>query len=308
MGLYYTKRSKANAISHIRQLCIFCKAFNQPVLPVSKNCLLGFIELLSRSSGFGHISHVLNSIEFLHKCKGFDYIGHSFEFNVLLRGLKRKLAKPVKQALPITPEMLVLMYPYVNINSPFELAHWCAFLFGIRLLYRKSSLAPESIQKFDAKTGLSREKTAIVGNSILVYQNFSKTNQFMASTRVIPLTASPIQALDPVFHYSKLMNENPVDKKLPAFSYVYAGHVRCVTHRSFTNFLKLMLRKIGVDPDKWTGHSFRRGGASWLYRLGVDPLTIQGVGDWASDTFLRYLDLNFDRLWSAQQAMAFFTI
>ena len=80
-----------------------------------------------------------------------------------------------------------------------------------------------------------------------------------------------------------------------------------MTHKSFTYNLKSLLCKIGVNPDDWTGHSFRRGGASLLYRLGVDLLTSHACGDWSSDTFLRYLEVNIDRLWFAQLAMASFT-
>ena len=181
MGQYFAKRSRDNVLSHLRQLSIFCVAFNRPMLPVSRDTLLGFIELMSRTSGFDHIQHIMSSIKFLHEFKGHQYPGDTFEFKVLLRGLKRKLAKSPKQALPITPEMLILMYQYVDITKPIELAHWTAFLFAIRLLYRKSSIAPVSIQSFDAKTGLSREKAVLSDGVVLVYQNHSKTNQFMSS-------------------------------------------------------------------------------------------------------------------------------
>ena len=79
-------------------------------------------------------------------------------------------------------------------------------------------------------------------------------------------------------------------------------------HRSFTGYLRILLVKIGLKPDDWSGHSFRRGGASLLYRMGIDPLTIQACGDWSSDTFLRYLEVNIDRLWSAQAVMAAFSV
>ena len=129
----------------------------------------------------------------------------------------------------------------------------------------------------------------------------------MSSTRVVPLVPSSIQALDPVFHYSKLLEISPVPATCPAFSFLDAGALKCVTHKSFSDFLKLMLGKIGLDPSNWSGHSFRRGGASLLYRMGIDPITIQACGDWSSDTFLRYLEVNFDRLWSAQHMMSSFT-
>lgn len=194
---------------------MFCVTFRTSFVPVSRDTLLGFIELMSRTCAFEHIQHVMSSIRFIHQYTGHFFPGDSFEFKVLLRSLKRKLAKPAKQALPITPEMLILMYQFVDINNPAELAHWTSFIFALRLLYRKSSIAPESLPKFDPKTGLSREKAVLTNNVVLVYQNHSKTDQFMASTRVTPLIPSSILALDPVFHYSKLVSENVVERTCP---------------------------------------------------------------------------------------------
>ena len=271
MSLYFAKGSLSNTISHLRQPSIFCVSFNVEFLPASRDTLLGFIELMSRSCGFEHIQHVLGSVKFLHEAKGHVYAGNSFEFKVLFRGLKRKLSLTTKQALPITPEMLILMYQHVNINNPADLAHWTAFLFALRLLYRKSSIAPVSLTSFSPVTGLSREKAVLNENVVLVFQNFSKTNQFMATSRTTPLVSGNIQALDPVFHYRKLVVENVVSPIFPAFSFFLGSRLKCVTHKSFTEKLKNLLVKIGLDPNLWSGHSFRRGGASFLYRLGIDP-------------------------------------
>ena len=83
MSLYYAKGSLQNVLSHLRQLCLFCAAFNQSSLPVSRNTLLGFIELMSRSCGFSHIQHVISSVRFLHEFTGHEFVGDSFEFKVL---------------------------------------------------------------------------------------------------------------------------------------------------------------------------------------------------------------------------------
>ena len=306
MSLYYAKRSRDNVLSHLKQLSIFCVAFHAEFLPTSRITLLGFVELMSRTCGYDHVQHVLSSVKFLHKFLGYPYAGDSFEFKILQRGLRRKLAKAARQVLPITPEMLILMYEFIDVTKPVELAHWTAFLFALRLLYRKSSIAPDSLNKFNPVTGLSRGKAVLAHGSVLVFQNFSKTNQFMAATRTTPLAPGAIRALDPVFHYEKLVVEHRVPDTYPAFSYSEQGAVKCVTRRSFNAYLKSLLLKIGLDPSLWSGHSFRRGGATLLYRLGIDPLTIQACGDWSSDTFLRYLEVNIDRLWAAQVAMASF--
>ena len=196
---------------------------------------------------------------------------------------------------------------YININDPSTVAHWTAFLFALRLLYRKSSVAPKSWSCFNPAKDFTREKAVLTDNVVLVYQNHSKTDQFMANIRVVPLVASSVRALDPVYHYSELIRKNDVPNHYPAFTYYDNGRIDCVTHQSFTTYLKLLLRQIGLDPDRWSGHSFRRGGASLLYRLGLDPLTIQACGDWKTDTFLKYLEVNFERLWTAQRTMACFS-
>ena len=82
MSLYYTKRSMQNVLSHLRQLSIFCVVFSESFLPVSRNTLLGFVELMSRSCGFEHIQHILSSVKFLHEFTGNIYPGDSFEFKV----------------------------------------------------------------------------------------------------------------------------------------------------------------------------------------------------------------------------------
>ena len=259
MSEYYAEGSRKNVLSHLRQMCIFCVTFNVAFLPTSRDTLLGFIDLLSRSCAYDHIKHIVGSIRFLHQYKGLEFIGDNFEFSVLYRSLKRKLAKPTKQALPITPEMLILIYQFVDTSIPRQLAHWTSFIFALKLLYRKSSIAPTSLVKFESRTGFSREKAVLSSNVVLVYQNFSKTNQFMATSRVTPLLPSTVKALDPVMHYTKLIAENVVPSNFPAFSFIEKNAVKCVTYSSFTRFLKMLLRKIGGDPDKWSGHSFRRG-------------------------------------------------
>ena len=202
---------------------------------------------MSRTCKFDHIEHIISSVKFLHDFSGHPFVGDAFEFKILQRGLKRKLAKPARQVLPITPEILLARYSHFDIENAADLAHWTAFLLVLRLLYRKSSIAPESLNKFNPVIGLSREKVVHSNGVLLVFQNFSKTNQFMATTRTTPIAPGNIKALDPVFHYVKLITENVVPANCPAFSYISNGVLKCVTHRSFTSNLKSALFKIGLN-------------------------------------------------------------
>ena len=88
-----------------------------------------------------------------------------------------------------------------------------------------------------------------------------------------------------------------VGEDSPALSY---SRKHFVTHRTFTERLKALLKKAGLDPSLFSGHSFRRGGASYLYSIGGSTLMVQVLGDWASQVFTRYLLLSLDDRLDAQ--------
>ena len=136
----------------------------------------------------------------------------------------------------------------------------------------------------------------------LVYSSFSKTNQFMNRNIVIPLCEHNVRALDPIFHFKKLMS-TPISPISPAFSYIEEGKLKCITYTQFTTRLKELLDCAGYSPELYSGHSMRRGGASLLFQLGCNPLVIQAAGDWRSDQFLKYCGLSLEQRLHAQRLM-----
>ena len=53
-------------------------------------------------------------------------------------------------------------------------------------------------------------------------------------------------------------------------------------HADLVLAAKRMAELVGVDPGSVSGHSFRRGGASYAFRAGVPDVLIQYQGDWRS--------------------------
>ena len=47
---------------------------------------------------------------------------------------------------------------------------------------------------------------------------------------------------------------------------------------------------MGIDSSKYSGHSFRRGGASFALECGVPVDLIQSQGDWRSNAYQSYID------------------
>jgi integrase len=62
-----------------------------------------------------------------------------------------------------------------------------------------------------------------------------------------------------------------------------------ITYRKLQMFLKDLIKTCGRDPDSYSSHSFRRGGATWAFQSRVPSDLIQLHGDWASDAYKKYL-------------------
>jgi len=58
----------------------------------------------------------------------------------------------------------------------------------------------------------------------------------------------------------------------------------------FVGSVKHCVQQVGLDPSGYSGHSFRRRGATLAHRLGIDPLLIERMGDWSSDAYMDYVD------------------
>lgn len=56
--------------------------------------------------------------------------------------------------------------------------------------------------------------------------------------------------------------------------------------------LKEWLGLAGFQPELFSGHSLRRGGATAAFQAGVDPLFIRLQGQWSSDCWLLYVALS----------------
>ena len=134
-----------------------------------------------------------------------------------------------------------------------------------------------------------------------IYCNFSKTDQFGANELVIPVPGNSDPSLDLVRHMSALFSTVQADPEDPAFNF---GPSKFIHYKLFTDRLKSLLSQASLDPSLYSGHSFRRGGASFLYRVGGSVLQIMASGNWSSTCFTRYLFLTEDERLEAQLLIA----
>ena len=294
----YTKESAANMVSAIRQWLFFCIYFSFKILPSSTDSLVCFCEFMARSASFQHVKHCLHAVQFLHQSLNIPYPGDSFQLDMTLQGLKRRLARVPFQVLPITPKILRVIYRQLDMAKTQDLALWCAFLMSFYGLLRKKSVVPRA-GPLDPNKVLVRRHFSIhePTNTVYVYLGFSKTNQFGARDLVLPILGNSDPALDPVRHLQLLFSRVDAAADAPAFSYAPDKYI---TYNSFSRRLKSLLTSSGYQASQYSGHSFRRGGATFLYQCGGSTLMIQSSGDWSSTVFTRYLFLSTAERWKSQ--------
>ena len=303
---YYAKATSRNVLSHIRQWMFFTVFFNLCPLPASTENLVLFTELMAVTVGYDHIKAIIGSVGFLHQILDLPFERNSFQLRLTLQSLKRRLARAPQQALPISIDHLKAMYSYIDVDKPDELAIWCSILVGFFGLLRKKNLVPEDFLDMDPTKILTVGNFAIDKEKgiAFVYIPFSKTNQFGQQNLVIPLLKNNCKALDPIYHLDLLFSRAKADADRPAFSYRLKGQLKFVSYKIFTTKLKSLLSKAGLSPDQYSGHSLRRGGATFLYSCGASILQIQACGDWQSNVFTRYLFISLEQRLLSQQLMS----
>ena len=301
-GYRFARATRQNVLSQIRQWLYFSFFFGVNALPASPKSLCLFMELLSKTSGYGHCKNVLSGVKYLHLSSGYDFPSNNFDLEETLQGLKRRLKGTPKMALPIDPVILRRMYQHINLNKISDLALWCGYLVAFFCLFRKANVVPKD-KNYDPSCILTRSdvEVDVDGKQVLIFVNFSKTNQYMKQSHVIPIPSNSDPALDLYRHLAHLYSLVQVPGKAPAFSY---SKTNFVNHRSYTQRLKTLLSKAGLDPELYSGHSFRRGGASYLYSIGGTTLMVQVLGDRSSQVFTRYLLLSIDDRLEAQKLIA----
>ena len=297
-GFRFATSTRANMVSQIRQWVYFCVYFRLRMLPASAVDLSLFLELLSKTCGYGHIKNVLGGVRYLHHTTGFKFPTESVWLDDTLQGLKRRLKGTPKQVLPIDPVILRRMFPFVNLSSNVDVAMWVGCLLAFFTLFRKANLCPKD-QNFDPETVLKRDDVVLdeEDQCVLVFVNFSKTNQYSHRQHCIPIPRNEDPALDLYSFVELLYSRVSADEESPVMSHSTTSFI---THRTFTTKLKSWLTQAGLDPALFSGHSFRRGGASYLYSIGGTTLMVQVMGDWRSQVFTRYLYLTMDDRQSAQ--------
>ena len=229
----YQQGSINNLCTYISRYLDFCMEFKLPSAPAKGHQLRRFAQYLSEQSTISAIETIHNyiwGVKTFHKILDLPAPDMTeFLITLALRGLKMTLARPVKQAAPITPQILEKMFVHVNTKSEEQLVAWVALIFAFNLLLRKSTLVPNTQNSFDPHKQLARKNICLSKNAMLVDIEWSKTLRYKEKVLPLPLVALKNKTLCPVYWTWKLIKTVPAAKLDPLFTYHRKGRHMIMT-------------------------------------------------------------------------------
>ncbi|KAK3236023.1 hypothetical protein CYMTET_53817 [Cymbomonas tetramitiformis] len=267
-----TQRSYDTGVKAFLTFCVrfACLGTLEPLLPASDATLARFIAFSAWFVQPGTIKSYLAGVRSLHLQQGVEWtpVAHRYWVAAALQGVRRQWDRPAKPVMPITLRDLARMAEFADMESITGLALWAAILVGFYGLFRKDNLTVGKSQAWNARGALVREDVlfAEAGDVVWIRVRHSKTIQCGERYHWVPLVAVEGRGK--------------------------RGALVPMTHAALVAGLKSLAVQVGLDPARYAGHSLRRGGATAAMRLKVEKLYIKLQGDWKSDCWERYCELD----------------
>ena len=290
----YARGTFSNLNTQFRSYFGFCVYFERDPLPASFRTVSGYAQFLSRTLKPQSIRNYLSGVKMLHIFLGYEYkFSDDFHLQLVLRGIDRLHPHVPNRAKPVTPAVLLLFHQYMDRECSL---HWSVYSCALVLFFtlaRLGSILPVSSASAP-DTFLTGDCVNFSREGMLITMLHTKTIQFGNRRLHVPLLSRESD-LCPVRAFRESVTHMRRGQHVPAFLFVGAGGVRWLTRSIFLRTFRQVLGAHGVeDHMAYTGHSFRRGGASWAFSVGIPGELIQICGDWTSDAYKVYLEFSLE--------------
>ena len=291
-SLVYSKNTKRAYKTHRDSYLRFCAFMGYSPVPASSLTLCRYATFLARTLKFNSIKQYMNIVRLLHLEWGLpNPLKENFCVNNTLKGIRRHLGDSVTRKQPITPDVLKLILTQLDVSVSLDAAVWAACLISFYGLLRKSNVMVNSESAFEADKHLRRKDIFIYPWGIALLIRWTKTNQFQSKDYLTPLPRlrnnllCPVQAIVNCMQLS--LGASPVG---PALTYRTNHRLKPLTYDRFVARVRQCLSACSLPASQFASHSFRRGGASHCYAIGLSSDSIKLVGNWSSSCYLNYIE------------------
>eukprot|EP00854_Cymbomonas_tetramitiformis_P034201 gene34201-biopygen19992 len=187
-------------------------------------------------------------------------------------------------------------------NGSIEIVVFVAMLTTFFFFFRKNDVSVEKADAWNPRGQLVRSDVSLPvaedgTRQVEINVRHSKTihaGERCHTVRAVEVPSSPIcvfMALWLVLQMAGLGQEGALFCTEDA-----KGRLKPLTHSVFVAGIRKLAARAGLDPSAYTGHTFRCGEATAAFKLQVHDALIHAHGDWASECYKLYCDMD-----SAQQ-------
>ena len=171
------------------------------------------------------------------------------------------------------------------------------------MFLQKSNLVPDTMDSFDKELQFCRSDVNLLGldKAMMVEIRWSKTIQYKQRILRLPVLPAKNKAICPVFWMHFMVSKIPVGPQDLVLSLVEGHNILALSANQLIYRFRKWLILIGQDPSIYTLHSLHRGGATFAYQSDIEGEMIKLLGDWASDTYKRYIDVSMDKRYESMK-------
>ena len=293
----FATNTKRTYSTHRNAYLRFCSYMKLPSVPASSQTICMYAAFLARSLKFSSIKQYIGIIGLMHKEFGLpNPLLDNWHVSSLLTGVKRVLGDAPQQKLPITFDVLRRLHQQLNLSYSIDASFWAICLVAFFGMFRKAHLLVSKVGSFNPDQQFTKADFRFFPWGALVRVRWSKTIQFRERVVHIPIPRVEGSPFCPVSAISRAFSFTPMaPDSSQAFAWVHPSlSVRAFTYGLFMSKLRSCLNNCGLQGMDFGSHSFRRGGASLAFLVGVPLELIKVLGDWKSDAVFLYLTVPLD--------------
>ena len=253
--------TKKNLLTQLSAYQKFCDKFQLKYFPADNKQICRFGQHLSRTfQSPDSVGNYQSAVRTFLALLGLPIPDpQEKEMKMFNQGLKRTMDHEVKQAAPITPELLIRISRVVDYTNHVDMVAWVATLIGFTMFLRKSNLAPDSMDAFNPKMQFRRKDFNSTGPlSVLMAEiTWAKNLQFKQRILRIPILPTINKTICPVMWMHFMMQLIPATPEDPAFTIYMDGEKTALSANQLLARLRKWLKLIKEQEELYSLHSLR---------------------------------------------------
>ena len=255
--------------------------------PAEEWTLCLFASFLAKSLKHSSIKVYLSAVRSLHIEMGFaDPLANSLRLQRVVRGIKRVQGLSVTPRLPVTKDIMLVIYRSLDFQVFDHIMFWAACTLAYFGFLRSSEFTTPNSSAFSSAVHVTLQDVAFDSHKdpscVRVFIKASKTDPFRKGCYIhIGQGREPLCAIAALSKYLQCRG----DVHGPLF--VRRGGAP-LSRALLTDWLRGIVTSAGLDGN-YSSHSFRIGAATMAGKNGVPDHIIQSLGRWTSNAYQMYI-------------------